>query len=117
MDMNKGFSQSHSEPKLTNIVHVHEDCFSCHRVESEDVFSAVIEIKCVAIEGSRLDVVLCSHTRHMPSYNFPITESQMLTTLKHITVNRCEEKKDRCICVCQPKENLPQKITDGRYKC
>ena len=60
--MNKGFSQNHSEPQLTNIVHVHEDCLSCHRIESKDVFSAVVEIKRVAIEGNRLDVVLGSHT-------------------------------------------------------
>ena len=60
--MDDGFSQNRGEPQLTNVVHVHEDCFSCHRVESEDVFSAIIEVKSVAIESSRLDVVLCSNT-------------------------------------------------------
>lgn len=76
---------------LTNVVHVHSDGLSSHGIEAEEVLCPLIQLKCMAVEGGCLDVVLCSNAGHMPSRNLPIAEAQELAALKHITVDCCEE--------------------------
>lgn len=80
-------AKENSPYSLTNIHHAHGYGLSSHGVETQKILRALIQLKRMAIEGQRLNVVLRSDVGHVPRSHLTVAEAQGGARLIHIAID------------------------------